>query len=200
MIMCMYDGNQAPPEHREKYKNIIAVTNRKLCTRPFDEQLRRVCGVSPEAVILREKDLSPEEYLKLAETAAEICGEFGIPLILHTFADAARSLGIKRIHMPLSVLRSLGAEGFEVVGASVHSPEEAVEAKSLGASYVTAGHIFATSCKPGLAPRGTELIRQIRSVTDIRVYAIGGITPENLPLVMECGANGGCIMSAMMNI
>ncbi|MBP3360596.1 MAG: thiamine phosphate synthase [Clostridia bacterium] len=199
----MYDGKQAFRERggeESLYKNIIAVTNRRLCTRPFDEQLRRVCGVRPKAVILREKDLSSEEYLRLAGKAAEICGESGIPLILHTFSGAARKLGIKRIHMPLSVLRSCGADGFETVGVSVHSADEALEAERAGASYVTAGHIFATSCKPGLTPRGTELIRNIRNASDIKIYAIGGITLENLPLVMECGAAGGCIMSGMMNI
>ena len=41
---------------------IIAVSNRKLCNRPFLEQIERVCKIHPEAVILREKDLTEEEY------------------------------------------------------------------------------------------------------------------------------------------
>ena len=45
---------------------IIAVSNRKLCKRPFLEQIERVCKRHPEAVILREKDLTEEEYVTLA--------------------------------------------------------------------------------------------------------------------------------------
>ena len=46
---------------------IIAVSNRKLCNRPFLEQIERVCKIHPEAVILREKDLTEEEYGTLAK-------------------------------------------------------------------------------------------------------------------------------------
>ena len=50
---------------------IIAVSNRKLCERPFTEQIERVCQIKPEAIILREKDLSEEEYIILAERIME---------------------------------------------------------------------------------------------------------------------------------
>lgn len=46
---------------------IIAVSNRKLCERPFLEQIERVCQMKPQAIILREKDLSEEEYRILSE-------------------------------------------------------------------------------------------------------------------------------------
>lgn len=45
-----------------EYKNIIAVTNRKLCERPFPEQVERICQMHPKALILREKDLSESAY------------------------------------------------------------------------------------------------------------------------------------------
>ena len=51
---------------------IIAVSNRKLCERPFTEQIERVCQIKPEAIILREKDLSEEGYIILAERIMEI--------------------------------------------------------------------------------------------------------------------------------
>ena len=50
---------------------IIAVSNRKLCNRPFLEQIERVCKIHPEAVILREKDLTEEEYGTLAKRSNE---------------------------------------------------------------------------------------------------------------------------------
>ena len=64
---------------------IIAVSNRKLCERPFTEQIERVCQIKPEAIILREKDLSEEEYIILAERIMEICKQYQVTCILHTF-------------------------------------------------------------------------------------------------------------------
>ena len=55
------------------YKNTIAVTNRHLCTCPLTEQLKKVCSVHPRAIILREKDLSEDAYLSLAEEVLSIC-------------------------------------------------------------------------------------------------------------------------------
>lgn len=55
------------------YRDLIAVTNRHLCSRPFTEQITRVCKLHPKALILREKDLPEEEYFSLARQVKEIC-------------------------------------------------------------------------------------------------------------------------------
>ena len=65
---------------------------------------------------------------------------------------------------------------------------------------MTAGHIFATDCKAGLPPRGTDFLKEVCSAVQIPVYAIGGIRPEEKQIekVLSCGAAGACIMSGMM--
>ncbi len=91
---------------------------------------------------------------------------------------------------------------FLAVGCSIHSVEEAKEAQKLGATYLTAGHIYTTDCKKGLPPRGLDFLREVCNAVTIPVYAIGGIhagTGQILE-VMECGASGACIMSEMMKI
>ena len=87
---------------------------------------------------------------------------------------------------------------FETVGVSVHSAEEAVLAEKMCATYVTAGHIFATDCKKGLEPRGIEFLKNAVSSVDIDVYGIGGISPENIGKIQNTGAKGACIMSGFM--
>ena len=74
------------------------------------------------------------------------------------------------------------------------------KAQELGASYVTAGHIYATDCKKGLQPRGLDFLRQVCAAVDLPVYAIGGIKFDETQWMSlkECGAAGGCIMSGMM--
>lgn len=189
-----------------KQEKIIAVTNRKLCTRPFLEQIRRVAAERPYALILREKDLPEAEYEELAGKVIEICREEEITCILHTYADAAKRLGCKNIHMPLGLLKKRVEEepefiksyGFEQVGASTHSLEDARLAESLGASYVTAGHIFVTDCKKGLEPRGLEFLEKVCKGVKIPVFAIGGIHPFNQAEPLKAGAAGVCMMSEFM--
>ena len=61
------------------------------------------------------------------------------------------------------------------LGISIHSVEEAKEAEQLGASYLTAGHIYATDCKRGLPPRGLGFLKEVCREVSIPVYGIGGI-------------------------
>lgn len=185
--MCLFDG-----------KNIIAVTSRVLCPRPLWEQIPRIREAGITRVILREKDLSPKEYLALAEKVLRACEACGVDLTIHSFPEAAEELGVKRLHMPLDLLKKDMYRCFSDLGTSVHSIDQLREAESLGVTYVTAGHIFATDCKKDLAPRGPGFLSDICGKTDLPVYAIGGITPENLPEVLSCGARGACIMSSAM--
>ena len=180
--------------------NIICVTNRRLCE-DFPAQLRKVAEAKPKAVILREKDLSTKEYRSLAETVMRICGENGVPCVLHSFADIAAELGAEAIHLPLHILRTLPdnmKRRFRTIGVSCHSVEDALEAQKQGASYITAGHVFATDCKRGLPPRGLDFLREVCSAVDVPVYAIGGISPDNYGSVRSAGASGACVMSGLM--
>ena len=183
-----------------KERCFIAVTNRNLCKRPYFDVIRDLSKKEVETIILREKDLSEEEYYKIAKKCKEICEQNKASLTIHNFIDVARRLGIKKIHLPYPVfLKEAGNLGdFESVSTSIHRPEEAVKAQELGADFVFAGHIFLTDCKKGLAPRGLEFLREVVEAVDIPVYGIGGINEENIDQVMECGAAGGCMMSGFM--
>lgn len=173
---------------------IISVTNRRLCG-DFFVRVREISESGAE-IILREKDLSETEYEKLAAEVMKIAPE----TTLHTYVNAARRLGCKKIHLPMPILREKYAEltDFKIIGASVHSVDEAEEAENLSASYVTAGHIFATDCKKGVPPRGLEFLAEVCGRVKIPVYAIGGIDPENARSAIDAGAAGVCFMSGLM--
>ncbi|MFQ9345570.1 MAG: thiamine phosphate synthase [Coprococcus sp.] len=104
------------------------------------------CKLLPDALVLREKDLSPQEYKELAEQVLEICRGISGSCILHSFWKEALELGCNQIHLPLHLLRGLDLEAkkkFRVIGTSIHAVEEAVEAQSLGATYLTAtAHLY----------------------------------------------------------
>ena len=172
---------------------IISVSNRKLCNKDFLERISEISNAGIP-VILREKDLNEAEYEELAKKVIALCPN----IILHSFTNAAKNIGCKRIHLPMHVLRDTDVSGFEITGTSVHSPEEAKEAQTLGASYITAGHIFETDCKKGLAPRGLDFLENVCQSVNIPVYAIGGINSENAREAISRGASGVCVMSGLM--
>ena len=130
----------------------------------------------------------------------EACGQSGVLCILHSFHSVAAELGAL-VHLPMPVLREMSERerrAFEIMGASCHSADEAREAQTLGCTYITAGHVFATDCKKGLAPRGTDFLREVCEAVSIPVYGIGGIGAGNIAEVQRAGAAGACIMSGAM--
>lgn len=187
MITCMSD--------------ILCVTNRVLCREDFLVRIQKIAEARPAGIILREKDLTEEEYRELARATMQICDKYGTLCILHSFVNVANELGAKAIHLPLPILRMLSKEDREVftmLGASCHSMEDAIEAESLGCTYITAGHVFDTDCKKGLPGRGINFLQNVCESVAIPVYAIGGISIENIVKVREAGANGACVMSSVM--
>lgn len=179
----------------------IAITNRLLCSNPFLEQIEKILP-KIDLLILREKDLKEEDYEKLARQVLSLCEMYKTPCVLHSYIEAAQRLKCRSIHLPLWLLeQNAGSLGeFHIIGASVHSAKEAIKAQQLGATYLTAGHIFPTECKKGLPPRGIAFLKEICDIVSIPVYALGGITEKTLPLLSACGAAGACRMSDYMKL
>lgn len=187
MITCMSD--------------ILCVTNRRLCEEEFLTRIEKIAAANPAGIILREKDLDEAAYAQLAQQVMNVCERNAVPCILHSFPETAVQLGCTAIHLPLPILRSLSEQekqAFSVIGASCHSVEDAVEAQTLGCTYITAGHVFDTDCKKGLPGRGLDFLQRVCAAVNIPVYAIGGISAQNVPAVRAAGAAGACVMSGAM--
>ena len=198
--------------------DIICVTNKSICEKNgvlFLEQIKKVAEARPLAIVLREKDLSLEEYRELAGKVSKMCREVeGSRLIIHNFYEliledeTELANVLSYLHMPLWKLEELYnnqpdeyarlREKLVGLGASCHSVEDAKLAEKLGCTYIIAGHIYNTDCKKGLEGRGLGFLRDVVEAVSIPVYAIGGITPENINDVRNNGASGACIMSSSM--
>lgn len=181
--------------------NIICITNRNLCKEDFLKRIDTIAKSKPKAVILREKDLRQEDYFLLAGKIMTICNKYNVPFVMHSFYEAAVRLNCPYIHMPLHVLEAMPTglkKRFRAIGASCHSVEDALKAKELGCTYITAGHIFETDCKKGLPGRGLKFLEDVVNAVDIPVYAIGGIDKSNFDDIKKAGAKGACLMSSLM--
>lgn len=169
--------------------------------RRFAQTFLEICSDSPITPILHtnvevarelgcEAIQLPIPQLKLIMTYQSILESGSV-----ASGDRAVSLMPQDAPMPLDGMH----EYFPTIGASTHSVEEARYAQGLGISYVTLSHIYETSCKPGLEPRGLGLIDDVRAACpDLAVIALGGIDAGNAAAAIEHGADGVALMSGLM--
>lgn len=178
---------------------ICVVTNRKICGEErFLSTLEEIASYKPAFIILREKDLQEDSLLKLSIKVKKITAKYNIPLVLNGNLNVAKNIDAFAYHCSIKNFREFEKKPYKVVGVSVHSVEEAVEAERLNADYVLAGHIFETKCKEGLKGRGLEFLRAMKEKVSIPIVAIGGIKEENFKSVLKSGANKVAIMSSAM--
>jgi len=155
------------------------------------------------AVQLRAKGLETREFLQLALRMAPVLKTKSIPLIINDRVDIAMACGADGVHLgqedmpPDRARRLLGKS--KIVGVSVNTLKEAREAGRLGANYAGLGPIYSTSTKDTDLPVvGPEGVRRMRKKIDIPIIAIGGINAGNAAAVMNAGAAGIAIVSAIL--
>ena len=187
------------------YEHTIVITNRHLVQGDFLKQLEKVTKLHPHALILREKDLTDDAYESLAKKVFDLCKREDITFFLHTKIEIARKIGCQNIHLSIPVLKGLSdtekkalTEDFCEISISCHSMEDVEIAMAGGATQIILGTIFETECKKGVLGKGVEFVREICQKCPLPVYAIGGMNMQRLPLVIDAGAAGCCMMSGFM--
>lgn len=187
------------------YEHTIVITNRHLVQGDFLKQLEKVTKLHPHALILREKDLTDDAYESLAKKVFDLCKREDITFFLHTKIEIARKIGCQNINLSIPVLKGLSetekkalTEDFCEISISCHSMEDVEIAMAGGATQIILGTIFETECKKGVLGKGVEFVREICQKCPLPVYAIGGMNLQRLPLVIDAGAAGCCMMSGFM--
>lgn len=187
------------------YEHTIVITNRHLVQGDFLKQLEKVTKLHPHALILREKDLTDDAYESLAKKVFDLCKREDITFFLHTKIEIARKIGCQNIHLSIPVLKGLSetekkalTEDFCEISISCHSMEDVEIAMAGGATQIILGTIFETECKKVVLGKGVEFVREICQKCPLPVYAIGGMNLQRLPLVIDAGAAGCCMMSGFM--
>ncbi len=153
-------------------------------------------------VQLREKEIPSRDYLDLARRVKTVTDQAGVPLIINDRLDIALAVDADGVHvgpedLPVATVRRLMGPS-RIVGASACTLEEALRFQDEGADYLGVGAIFPTATKGGTESVSLEELRQIKAAVRIPVVAIGGITADNAPAVMETGVDGVAVVSAVM--
>ena len=183
--------------------SLMLITDRsRLRGRPLEVVASLAVDGGVTVVQLRENDLAGGDLYELALTLRAVLRGRAL-LLVNERADVALAAGADGIHLPerglpVDTVRRLAGDAC-IVGRSVHSVEAAVRAEREGADYVQVGAVYATSSHPGQTPGGPALVRTVAEAVRLPVIAVGGITPERVPEVIEAGADGIAVIGAIMD-
>jgi thiamine-phosphate pyrophosphorylase len=167
------------------------------------EIARKVAEGGADVIQLRDKARTSKDLLSIALQIKEITRSAGIRFIINDRLDLARAAGADGVHLgqedlPIPFARRIVPKGF-IIGTSVRTVQEALLAESEGADYIALSPIFDTPTKSDAGPgKGLEVLREIKSAVSIPVIAIGGIGKGNVRQVMEAGADGVAVISAVV--
>ena len=181
-------------------KKIITISDKALLGDKFLNQIEKLAKAKVDAIVLREKSLSEFEYYDLAKEVLRICSRENTTCFLHFFYNQALKLGHKHFHAPLEILRKEPKlrRFFHLLGTSIHSKEELLEAMTYKVNYAFVGHIFESSCKANLEPKGTQFLKSLLDFSKIPLYAIGGIRLDNISNFKDLNVAGLCMKEALM--
>lgn len=162
----------------------------------------RALAGGADTVQFRQKAGSLRAKLREAERVAAVCRAAGVPLLIDDHVELALALDAEGVHLgqedlPVAVARRLlGPEA--LIGATVTDVAQAREAEAAGASYLGFGPVFATRSKRSPASvKGLEGLAAVCRAVALPVIAIAGITPARVRAVMEAGAHGVAVMTAI---
>lgn len=138
-----------------------------------------------------------------AEACQRLCRQYRVPFIVNDDIPLAIALDADGVHVgqddmdAVEVRKQLGAT--KIMGVSVHNETEAKAAITAGANYVGTGPVYATTTKNDAEPvAGTAFITELKRLyPELPVVGIGGITPFNFQPIIEAGADGVSVISAL---
>ncbi|MHC4847319.1 MAG: thiamine phosphate synthase [Planctomycetota bacterium] len=155
-------------------------------------------GVS--AILVRRPHSSAREVYNMTRHLRPATRRSGCHLLVSDRIDAALAADADGVHlgarsMPTAAARTILRPGM-MLGCSTHNLDEATAQQAAGADYLFLGPIFATPSHPAEPGLGVEHLREAVLRTRIPIIAIGGVTAETVPLVVQAGAAGAAAISA----
>ena len=183
--------------------SLYLVTDRmRMSTRTLGEAVEQAVIGGCTLVQLREKDISALDFYALALEIKKITDRHGILLIINDRIDIAMAVGAAGVHIgqqdiPADIARKVIGKDM-LLGVSVSSAAEAIDAVKAGADYLGVGAMFPTGTKPDAGFVSMEELGRIRKAVDIPIVVIGGISRENAMLFRPMGVDGLAVVSAVI--
>ncbi|MCP4707518.1 MAG: thiamine phosphate synthase, partial [Planctomycetes bacterium] len=181
---------------------IYVLLTSNLCKHNILETTQQVLEGGADCIQLREKDLPDSELIPLATKICQLCHDAGALFIINDRPDIAVLSNADGVHlgqddMPVQQARKILSSN-KLVGKSTHNLDEVKHAINESPDYLAAGSIFPSPTKPSVTQSGLQLIENTRDIYKGPLIAIGGITIENAHNVIQAGATGIAVCSAVI--
>ncbi|EHR79860.1 thiamine-phosphate pyrophosphorylase [Thermococcus litoralis DSM 5473] len=183
---------------RKKLK-LYVITDRRL--RPEVESVKEALEGGATSIQLRIKNAPTREMIEIGKEIRKLTEEYDALYFVDDRLDVALATNADGVQlgsedMPISIAKEIAPN--LIIGASVYSLEEALQAEKEGADYLGAGSVFPTPTKKDVKIIGIEGLSRIVESVKIPVVAIGGIKHENVREVLKAGVDGIAVISAIM--
>jgi len=182
---------------------LYVILDAALLTVPETECAQRLAAAGVCLLQYRNKGASARELFESSKRLSSLLIPQGVTFVVKLRDDvafAAEAIGVHVGQEDLGVEEArlvVGAARF--VGVSTHNLEQFQRAAASSADYIAVGPIFATGTKSNPDPVvGTQFIRRVRPITDKPIVAIGGITLERAPEIIESGADSVAVISDIL--
>lgn len=182
---------------------LIVVTDADCGGRDLVDVVRAALRGGAPVIQLRMKDGAARDMVEMAQALLAETRPAGALLFVNDRVDVAVIAGADGAHvgqddLPVAAARRVSPPGF-LLGVSAESVELAVQAQAEGADYVGVGPVYATGSKADAGePIGLGRIAEVAASVKIPVVGIGGIAVGNARAVVESGAAGVAVISAVM--
>lgn len=157
---------------------------------------------------LRMKDAPAEEIIACAEEVLPLCRRHGAKFLLDDHVELVRQLGADGVHlgkndMPVDEARTILGPDI-IIGGTANTIEDIIRLHKQGADYIGCGPFRFTTTKKNLSPilrldGYKSIVLKMKELgIDLPIVAIGGITVEDIPAVMETGVSGIALSGAIL--
>ena len=192
------------------------------CGRDLFSAVEEALQAGVTLVQYREKNGLGKDMLEKARALITLCHKYNVPLLVNDRLDIALLSGADGVHLgqddiPVAEARRMADLFFAncaathtsnsthqqtgshfIIGATAHNVQEALAAEKAGADYLGCGAVFTTSTKKDTVPLGLDGLKAIRQAVHVPIAGIAGITPDNYRQVLEAGADGVAVVSAIL--
>jgi thiamine-phosphate pyrophosphorylase len=182
---------------------LYVILDAALLTVPETECAEKFVAAGVRLLQYRNKRASVRELFESSQRLSSLVIPQGVTFVVNDRADVALAAEASGVHVGQEDLSAEAARSVlgagKLLGVSTHNLEQFKEAAATSADYLAVGPVFSTSTKANPDPVvGIELIRQVRSLTDKPIVAIGGITLERAAEVIRAGADSVAVISDIL--
>jgi 8-oxo-dGTP diphosphatase len=185
----------------EKY----VITGAYLDDVDFVARLNRVLAAGLRIVQLRVTDFSADIHQTLLDAVLEMINQSNAKLVINcSLAEFNRAIqscpyknfGLHLNHHHAAVINERPVGPDVLFGVSCHNAEEIVHAQNIGADYLLLSPVLQTASHPSATLLGWESFSALVELANIPVYALGGVSEEDVTIAQSCGAQGIAGISA----